>query len=77
METLFVLPWNRRSLCCGIRVRFAVEFAFVLPWNIRTYAAKYPKAVEKITKDSNADYDSMIVDAFVKAFGQKAQAAGQ
>ncbi len=35
------------------------------------------QAVEKITKDSNADYDSMIVDAFVKAFGQKAQAAGK
>jgi response regulator RpfG family c-di-GMP phosphodiesterase len=33
------------------------------------------QAVEKIAKDSAADYDSMIVDAFVKAFGQKAQAA--
>ncbi len=33
------------------------------------------QAVEKITKDSAGDYDSMIVDAFVKAFGQKAQAA--
>jgi hypothetical protein len=32
------------------------------------------QAVEKITKDSAGDYDSMIVDAFVKAFGQKAQA---
>lgn len=35
------------------------------------------QAVEKIAKDSAADYDSMIVDAFVKAFGQKAQAAAQ
>jgi hypothetical protein len=35
------------------------------------------QAVEKITKDSAGDYDSMIVDAFVKAFGQKAQAAAQ
>ena len=35
------------------------------------------QAVEKITKDSAGDYDSMIVDAFVKAFGQKAQAATQ
>ena len=35
------------------------------------------QAVEKIAHDSNADYDSMIVDAFVKAFGQKAQAAGK
>jgi hypothetical protein len=35
------------------------------------------QAVDKITKDSAGDYDSMIVDAFVKAFGQKAQAAVQ
>jgi hypothetical protein len=35
------------------------------------------QAVEKITKESSADYDSMIVDAFVKAFGQKAQAAAK
>ncbi|MCO4882860.1 hypothetical protein, partial [Paraburkholderia caribensis] len=35
VETLFVLPWNRRSLCRGIRVRFRVESAFVLPWNIQ------------------------------------------
>ncbi len=35
------------------------------------------QAVEEIAKDSAADYDSMIVDAFVKAFGQKAQAAAQ
>jgi hypothetical protein len=34
------------------------------------------QAVDKITKDSAGDYDSMIVDAFVKAFGQKALAAG-
>lgn len=35
------------------------------------------QAVEKITKASSGDYDSMIVDAFAKAFGQKAQAAAQ
>jgi hypothetical protein len=35
------------------------------------------QAVEKITKDFAGEYDSMIVDAFVKAFGQKAQAAAQ
>lgn len=35
------------------------------------------QAVEKIAKDSAGDYDSMIVDALVKAFGQKAQAAGK
>jgi hypothetical protein len=35
------------------------------------------QAVEKLTKESSADYDSMIVDAFVKAFGQKAQAAAK
>jgi hypothetical protein len=34
-------------------------------------------AVEGLAKDSAGDYDSMIVDAFVKAFGQKAQAAGK
>ncbi len=34
------------------------------------------QAVEKIAKDSEGKYDSMIVDAFVKAFGQKALAAG-
>jgi hypothetical protein len=34
------------------------------------------QAVDKITKDSAGDYDSMIVDAFGKAFGQKALAAG-
>jgi len=33
--------------------------------------------VEKIAKDSQGRYDSMIVDAFVKAFGQKALAAGK
>ncbi|MGA8309957.1 MAG: hypothetical protein WB755_08000 [Terriglobales bacterium] len=33
------------------------------------------QAVEKIAKDSDGKYDSMIVDAFVKAFGQKALAA--
>jgi len=33
--------------------------------------------VEKIAKESPGDYDSMVVDAFVKAFGQKAQAAAQ
>ncbi len=35
------------------------------------------QAVEKIAKDSDGKYDSMIVDAFVKAFGQKALAAGK
>jgi hypothetical protein len=35
------------------------------------------QAVEKIAKESAGDYDSMIVDAFVKAFGQKAQAAAK
>ena len=35
------------------------------------------QAVEKITKESSSDYDSMIVDAFAKAFGQKAQAAAK
>jgi hypothetical protein len=35
------------------------------------------QAVEKIAKDCAGDYDSMIMDAFVKAFGQKAQAAAK
>jgi hypothetical protein len=35
------------------------------------------QAVEAVKKISAGDYDSMIVDAFVKAFGQKAQAAAQ
>jgi hypothetical protein len=35
------------------------------------------QAVEKITKESTGHYDSMIVDAFVKALGQKAQAAAK
>lgn len=35
------------------------------------------QAVEAIKKDSSSDYDSMIVDALVKAFGQKALAAAQ
>ena len=35
------------------------------------------QAVEQITRDSAGDYDSMIVDAFVKAFGQKSRAAAQ
>ena len=41
--------------------------------------AKMPSSqvVEKIAKESEGKYDSMIVDAFVKAFGQKAQAAGK
>ena len=41
--------------------------------------AKMPSSqvVEKIAKESDGKYDSMIVDAFVKAFGQKAQAAGK
>jgi HD-GYP domain-containing protein (c-di-GMP phosphodiesterase class II) len=40
-------------------------------------AGKTPsaQAVEKIAKDSDGKYDSMIVDAFVKAFGQRALAA--
>jgi hypothetical protein len=33
--------------------------------------------VEKIAKESEGKYDSMIVDAFVKACGQKALAAGR
>jgi hypothetical protein len=33
------------------------------------------QAVEKISKESAGDYDSMIIDALVRAFGQKAQAA--
>ena len=35
------------------------------------------QAVEKISQESASDYDSMIIDAFIKAFGQKAQAAAQ
>ena len=35
------------------------------------------QAVEKIAKESGDSYDSMVVDAFVKAFGQKAQAAAK
>lgn len=34
------------------------------------------EAAEKVAKESEGKYDSMIVDAFVKAFGQKALAAG-
>jgi hypothetical protein len=41
------------------------------------WAARDPQAVEAVKKISAGDYDSMIVDAFVKAFGQKAQAAAQ
>jgi len=33
--------------------------------------------VEKVAKDSEGKYDSMILDAFLKAFGQKALAAGK
>ena len=32
---------------------------------------------KRSNKNPAGDYDSMIVDAFVKAFGQKAQAAAQ
>jgi hypothetical protein len=35
------------------------------------------EAVEKVAKNSDGKYDSMIMDAFVKAFGQKALAAGK
>jgi len=35
------------------------------------------EAVEKIAKESGDNYDSMIVDAFVKAFGQKVRAAAK
>ena len=35
------------------------------------------QAAEKIAKDAAGDYDSMIVDAFVKAFAPKVQAAAQ
>jgi HD-GYP domain-containing protein (c-di-GMP phosphodiesterase class II) len=35
------------------------------------------QAVEEVKKDSAGEYDSMIVDAFVKAFGSKSQAAAQ
>lgn len=35
------------------------------------------QALEEIKKDFGGEYDSMIVDAFVKAFGPKSQAAGQ
>jgi hypothetical protein len=35
------------------------------------------QAVEKISQESASDYDSMIIDAFIKAFRQKAQAAAQ
>jgi hypothetical protein len=35
------------------------------------------QAVEKVTRKFAGDYDSMIVDAFVRAFGQKAQAAAK
>lgn len=37
----------------------------------------FSEAAEKIAKESAGDYDSMIVDAFVKALGQKAQAAAK
>ena len=42
-------------------------------------AGKTPsvQAVDKIAKDSDGKYDSMIVDAFVKAFGQKALASAK
>ena len=34
------------------------------------------QAEEVIVKSSGKRYDSMVVDAFVKAFGQQAQGAG-
>jgi hypothetical protein len=42
-------------------------------------SSKAPSAqvAEKIAKDSEGEYDSMIVDAFMKAFGQKTMAAGK
>lgn len=39
--------------------------------------ASFAQAVEKIAQDSEGKYDSMIVDAFVKAFGQKALAVAK
>jgi hypothetical protein len=41
-------------------------------------SGKTPSAhvAEKIAKDSEGKYDSMIVDAFMKAFGQKTMAVG-
>lgn len=35
------------------------------------------QAADKIARDSDGKYDSMIVDAFLKAFGEKAMAAGK
>ena len=42
-------------------------------------AGKMPSAqtIEKIVKDADGKYDSMIVDAFMKAFGQKSLAAAK
>jgi HD-GYP domain-containing protein (c-di-GMP phosphodiesterase class II) len=34
------------------------------------------QAVEAIANGFGSKYDSMIVDAFVRAFGQKAESAG-
>jgi hypothetical protein len=41
----------------------------------RTEKLTSAQAVEKIAKESSGNYDSMIVDALTKAFGEKAQAA--
>ncbi|WP_159939032.1 hypothetical protein, partial [Caballeronia arationis] len=46
VETLFFLPWNRHSLCRGIRVLFAVEFLFTLAWNIHP-SSFWPKLRRK------------------------------
>lgn len=47
--------------------------------NGETAAGKAPsvQAVEKIAKECGDTYDSMIIDAFVKAYGEKAQAAAK
>ncbi len=78
--------WSRRSSCSKNGASPADSVVEVQILNLaekfESQAAgdsgKTPSAqvVEKIAKDSEGKYDSMIVDAFMKAFGQKTMAAG-
>ncbi|WP_211704227.1 hypothetical protein, partial [Paraburkholderia aspalathi] len=56
VETLFFLPWNRHSLCRGIRVLFPVESLFTLAWNIQSLRRKCPAPLRrKVTGGASWD----------------------
>ncbi|VVD31220.1 protein of unknown function (plasmid) [Paraburkholderia dioscoreae] len=67
MESLLGLPWNRRSACCGISVRFGVEYALTaqpLPMDERLGVEQRLRELDRLGEDLH-EVDKALAQASI------------